>query len=164
MAAVSKVRSLELYPDHHCGSWGPNTWATFCCFPRHVSKELDWKWCGQCANWYSLNADIAHGSFILRYHNASSVDTKLLSQFFLMFFHCTLHVVLSGSFCSCLHAVCLNSKILKKKWDHCCHVSAFLRTTQCLMCWSSTSRCSSFFDYKLVLKSLLLKKLPEPEF
>lgn len=28
----------------HMGSRGPSTWDIFCCFPKFIDKELNWKW------------------------------------------------------------------------------------------------------------------------
>lgn len=40
----AKGRNQLLHPSISYGCWGPSTWVIICCcFPRHISKELDWK-------------------------------------------------------------------------------------------------------------------------
>lgn len=42
--AMLKSGEKELHPCFLHGCRDPRIWTVFHCFPRHISKELDWKW------------------------------------------------------------------------------------------------------------------------
>lgn len=44
LAGSAQVRMQEFDVSLPCVCRAPSTWSFLCCFPRHYSKELDWKW------------------------------------------------------------------------------------------------------------------------
>uniref|UniRef100_A0A5F9CEJ8 Dynein regulatory complex subunit 2 n=1 Tax=Oryctolagus cuniculus TaxID=9986 RepID=A0A5F9CEJ8_RABIT len=69
----AKARSQKLLPGLPHGHRGPSTWAIFCCFPRCLSRELDWKWRSQDLNLCPHGIRHHRWWLYLLRHSASSV-------------------------------------------------------------------------------------------
>lgn len=50
VTASAEARSQSFILVSHMSGSGTSTWVIFPCFPKHISKKLDWKWSSQYTN------------------------------------------------------------------------------------------------------------------
>lgn len=74
----SKLGAKGFFWDS-CVCRDPRTWATFCYFPRHISKELVWKWSSQDSKLALLGMPVPQAA-MAGWYPPQDADTFLRAQ------------------------------------------------------------------------------------
>lgn len=72
MARARLHRRQEHHPDLPRGWRGPSTRAIFHCSPRHISRQVDWKWSSSDLSWSPCDASTAGSGVTCQYHSTST--------------------------------------------------------------------------------------------
>lgn len=85
--AGMKLGSRRFFQISHVCARRQSTWATLCCFSRHISQELDQEWSSRDSNWhpYRMRCPVCKSNFLhhgagpnyLDFHRGGSWKTEV---------------------------------------------------------------------------------------